>query len=180
METFDSGFRGMVSVMTVYEHHAAPITTEFLDSLCFATLSLRGIAHLRRDLNAGFKPKQGNGEQGREAFSLAERARLQAKLDQAELALAKRAAMCDADGYRVAEGVAAMGEEDVAALRPFYVARNRWHFALLMIRNPSLQSFRSHALPKYGKQKSILDQVTEAVAQAGTSALHNIAKATSG
>ena len=27
-------------------------------------------------------------------------------------------------------------EEDVSVLRPFYVARNRWHMALLLLKNP--------------------------------------------
>ena len=60
----------------------------------------------------------------------------------------------------------AFGEEDVAALRPFYVARNRWHMAVLLMQNPSLVKWRKHRLPRKAPEEAFEEQLKHTLEEA--------------
>jgi len=139
--------------MYMYEKHAGPIISEFVDCLCHPTVPLRGIQHLRRDIDNGRVE--------------ATPERLQ-KLQAAEAALEKRAAMRRSDGFRDLQATALFTEDDAAALRPFYVARNRWHFAFLLVRNPSL---RKYHMMKREQQAGILEVIMSTATTMGDSAM---------
>lgn len=106
-----------------------------MDYFCTARdLPLRGVAHLRRDI-----------ESGRAEATKAN----MAKLEAAEAALQRREALVTgATRTRDMENVNQFTEEDAAALRPFLVARNRWHLAVTLLRNPSIMKYREFRLPK--------------------------------
>ena len=53
LESYDAGFAGFVATMYMYEKHAGPIMTEFIDSMCSPVLPFRGVQHLRRDIDSG-------------------------------------------------------------------------------------------------------------------------------
>lgn len=112
--------------MLTFEQHASPIVTEFLDGICVPP-PVHGVENARKLVNAG----QLGG-----AYAL--------KVQAAETAMAKKCSMqikepdmndmgLDIDGISMTGDSAvtecnldALTEEDVAAVRPFYVARNRF------------------------------------------------------
>merc|ERR1711959_218636 len=108
------GFNGLVSILFLYEKHKGPITTEMADYLCNPA-PLHGVKHFRRDLENGKIPDTPENR---------------TKLDRAEYALDRRRCRQELDesywddDYDI---------DDAEALRPFYVARNRWVFAVTMM-----------------------------------------------
>jgi len=133
LEGFDSAFSGFVACIYMHEKHCGPIITEFVDSLCCPREPLQGIGHLRRDVDAGRVTKQDTIK----------------KLEAAEEAMKRRLNLMDsATGLARVEAADEFTLEDNEALKPFFVARNRWHMALTLLKNPSLMKYRCHRLPK--------------------------------
>jgi len=161
----------VLSCMLLFEQHCSPVVTEFLDGICVPP-PMRGVENLRRELEDGEVGPSLDRRAKWELLLPAERA-LRKKaaiqrriaeddgLDVPPKAASLRASLTtsskggDADkGYEeVPLGELdpedeELTEEDVTALRRFYVARNRWHLALLLMQNPSLMKYRKWRLPK--------------------------------
>ena len=117
---------------------------------------MRGIEHMRRDVDSG---------------KLEATEEVLTKLTRAERALTKRAAITNEHGYRDAEATADFTEEDVAALRPFYVARNRWHMAYMLIKNPSLRRYRRLQLRAKADFMESIEQSLQGLARTASFAI---------
>ena len=128
LETFDYGPSGFAAIILMHEKINGPVVTEFIDAICNPP-PLRGVAHLQR------KIEQTPAEQ-RDPQQVQ-------KLQDAIAALQKKKAAMSNGALRTD-----FTEADAAALRPFTVARNRWHLALLLIMNPSLMKYRKFRLPQ--------------------------------
>jgi len=131
MERNDTTFAALVSILYMHENHCSPIFCEAVDSLCEARKVIQGIAHLRRDLvNPPPRNRVRNPEEAKE------------RLFRAEAAMRRRLAIVTNDGLLDVAAAAKFTTEDAAELRRFYVARNRWHLAVLLMKNPSLKKYR--------------------------------------
>jgi len=157
-ESFDSGPMSFMAMLYMHERIHNPVMTEFIDALCVAgspeagDKPIHGIANLRAEINR-------RKEQG-ESVSI----ELESKCERAEQALENRStsvANRHLDNFTV---------EDAAVLRPFYVARNRWHMAVLLMQNPSLMKWRKHRLPRRAPEEEWTVQVKHTVEEAINSA----------
>lgn len=129
LENLDMGFTGLTALIFLYEKHKGPIVTEFVDYLCNPA-PLHGVKNFRRDLENGRIPTTPENKR---------------KLERAEYALERRRCRQTLDSSYYDDDY---DIDDAEALRPFYVARNRWHFALMMMQNPSVMRYRHFRLPR--------------------------------
>jgi len=145
LETYDTGPSSFAAMLFMHERINSPVVSEFLDSI-FVPISLHGIDNLERQL-------EDTPEADRCPLLVSRAASARQALDKKKEAMRNAAARVH------------FTEEDAAALKPFMVARNRWHLALLLMQNPSIMKYRHFRLPRKMQQieAPLMEQFTDTI-----------------